>query len=349
MRGNSISRKDSRKEASVLVWRGSEIESRHEIHAALAETDGSLPATVGDPGRQAFLRSAAKPIQLLPLVEDGLVERFGFSGAEIAVMAASHNGERSHVDAVRSILDKVGLEPALLQCGPHEPFHPPATAALRESGEPVTALHNNCSGKHAGMLAVCHAHGWPLATYCEPDHPLQRRILRRLSELAGVEEASIGVAIDGCGAPTFALPVSAMALAFARLARADGERGDEQARAVGTVFDAMAANPWYVAGAGRLCSDLMSRAGRKVVVKTGAEGVYVAALREAGRGIALKVGDGAKRAQDPALVALLAGAGVLDGEDLKALAPYAHPVVHNRGGIEVGRIEPHVEWRWIAR
>ncbi len=335
--------------AGVRVWRGPEIESLHVVHAALADAAGTTLARVGDPGRRAFLRSTAKPVQLLPLVEDGLVERFGFTPPEIAIMAASHGGERFHVDAVRSVLAKAGLEPDDLQCGPHEPYHGPAAAALRAAGEKPTALHNNCSGKHAGMLAVARAHGWPLATYRHPDHPLQRRIRARIAELAGVREDAIGVAVDGCGAPTFALPVAAMAVLFARLAAADGERTDDRARAIGVVLDAMAAHPEYVGGTGRLCTELMSRAGTKVVVKTGAEGVYGAALRGRAGGMALKVADGAKRAQNPALVELLAGLEALDPATLEALEAYRRPRVVNRSGETVGRIEARLAWTWERR
>jgi L-asparaginase II len=332
----------------VRRWRGDEIESRHEVHAALAASDGTLLAWAGDAQQRAFLRSAAKPIQILPLIEDGLVERLGLTTPELAVMAASHNGEPIHVDAVRSILAKAGLEPAHLQCGVHEPIHPPSAEALRAAGEKPSALHNNCSGKHAGMLAVCRARGWPLETYRDPEHPLQRRILSLVADLAGMAESTIGIGVDGCGAPTFALPVSAMAVAFARLAHADARRGNDRARAVGVVFDAMAAHPEYVAGTGRLCTDLMSRIGANVVVKTGAEGIFVAALRGEERGMALKIADGAKRAQDPALVALLADLGALDPETLQALERHAGPPVVNRGGVVVGRIDTQLRWTWGA-
>jgi len=334
--------------AGVRVWRGEEVESLHEVHAALAEAPGSaIVARVGDPGRRAFLRSSAKPIQLLPLVEDGVADRFGFSAEEIAVMAASHNAEPFHLDAVRSVLAKAGLEPAQLRCGPHEPLHVPSAEELRARGEKPTALHNNCSGKHAGMLAVSKAHGWPLETYCDPEHPLQRRIRARLAELAGVPDAGIGLAVDGCGAPTFALPVAAMATAFARLAEADAAR--DRARAIGVVLDAMAAHPAHVAGTGRLCTDLMTRAGSRIIVKTGAEGVYVAVLRGGSRGLALKVADGAKRAQDVALVALLASLGAIEPGVARALESHARPALVNRAGVTVGRIDARLEWTWNDR
>jgi L-asparaginase II len=330
----------------VRLWRGEEIESLHEVHAALASSDGKLLAWTGDPERRAYLRSAAKPIQLLPLVEDGLVERFGLTAEEVAVMAASHNGEPFHVAAVRSILVKADLEPDHLQCGVHEPLHGPSAEGLRAAGEKPSALHNNCSGKHAGMLAVCRARGWPLATYRDPGHPLQRRILGLVAEFAGLSPSRVGIAVDGCGAPTFAVPLAAMARAFARLAEADARRSDDRERAIGIMFDAMAAHPEYVAGTGRLCTALMAGVGSKVIVKTGAEGVFVAALRAEAKGMALKVADGAKRAQDPALVALVAELGALDPNTERALEPHAASLVLNRTGVAVGRIDARVCWTW---
>ncbi|HUP01982.1 MAG TPA: asparaginase [Gemmatimonadota bacterium] len=323
----------------VRVWRGDEIESVHEVHAAVADPDGQVVARRGDPECRTYLRSAAKPVQVLPLVEEGLVDRFGFSGQELAVMAASHGGEPFHVAAVERILEKAGVDGGLLRCGPHAPLHEPSAAALRAAGREPTPLHNNCSGKHAGMLAVCRALGWPVATYLEPDHPLQERIWLIVADLAGLPAAGIGRAIDGCGVPSFALPVRAMAVLYARLAAADGARDSDLARAVGLVLDAMAAHPEYVAGTGRLCTDLMARAGGRVVVKTGAEGVYCAALRGQRRGLALKVADGARRAQDVALLALFAGIGVVEPAGDPVLAGHLAPPVTNRSGAVVGRID----------
>lgn len=327
--------------AGVRVWRGAEVESVHRIHAAVVER-GRVVLGHGNPATRAYLRSSAKPFQLLPLVEEGLIERYGFTVAETAVMAASHNAEEFHLAAVLSILEKAGLDPGLLQCGPHEPLHPPTAAALRAAGEEPTPLHNNCSGKHAGMLVVSAAMGWPLDTYRDPEHPLQRRIRTTLAELAGIDAGSIGIAVDGCGAPTFALPIAAMGRAWAALAEADARRDDARARAIGRILDAMAAEPAYVAGTGRVDTDLMARAGDRVVVKTGAEGVFCAALRApagAPRGLALKVADGGKRAQDPALLALLAGLGVVDPGADPVLRAHARPEVENREGVRVGRID----------
>jgi L-asparaginase II len=323
----------------VRVWRGGRIESLHAVHAAVADSDGGLRFAHGDPGRAAWIRSSAKPIQVLPLVEEGLVDRFGFTAPELAVMVASHGAQPIHLEAVRSVLARVGLDPARLGCGPHVPLDEETAAELRRSGREPEPIHNNCSGKHAGMLAVSSAMGWPLDTYLEPDHPLQERIHRTVAELAGLSPSEVPRAVDGCGAPTFFLPVSAMATAFARLARADRDRDTDRARAIGLVLDAMAAHPAHVAGTGRVDTDLMERIGRRVVVKTGAEGVFCAALRESGLGLALKVADGARRAQDVALIELLVEAGALDEGAAAGLEEHRRPDIRNHADRVVGRID----------
>jgi L-asparaginase II len=331
-----ITKTDAQHSASVRVWRGAEIESVHAVDAAFVDADGAVLALYGKPGTRAYLRSSAKPIQVLPLIERGLVDRFGFTPAEIAVMVASHSGEPAHVELVRTILVKAQLDTGSLQCGPHEPLHPPTAMALRGLGEEPSRLHNNCSGKHAGMLTVCKAEGWPLDTYCDPEHPLQRRIRSLVAELAGVDEPSIGVAVDGCGLPTFALSIRSMATAYARLAAADQVRDTDLSRAVGIAFDAMAAHPEYVAGTDRLCTAVMSAHGEHVIVKTGAEGVYCGAIRKERRGLALKVVDGARRAQDVALVAMLVELGVIDSLGLDS---FERPPVTNWAGKVVGHID----------
>lgn len=329
--------------AGVRVWRGEEIESLHRVTAAVVDAGGRTLYRHGDPSRRAWLRSSAKPVQLLPLVEEGLAERFGFSGEELAVMAASHDAEPIHLEAVRVILAKAGLEESMLRCGAHEPGNAEAAEKLRRRGEKPSAIHNNCSGKHAGMLAVCRVQGWPLDSYLEPEHPLQLRIWRTLAELAGMAPEEIGRAVDGCGAVTFALPVTAMARVWGALALADARRETTREQAVGRIFDAMAAHPTHVGGSGRLDSDVLGHAGDRVIVKTGAEGVYCAALRgprgEGPRGLALKVVDGARRAQDPALLALLEELAEIDVSRDPALESHARPTLTNRSGTPVGRID----------
>lgn len=325
--------------AVVEVWRGAMVESRHRLSIAVAGADGRLRATAGDPELAVFARSAVKPFQALPLVEDGVVDRFGLTEAELALCCGSHNAEERHVEAARSILAKVGAREELLACGPHPPMGAAAARALAERGVEPGRIHNNCSGKHAGMLALARAHGWPLPGYERPEHPVQRRVLEELARWTEVPAEDIPFAIDGCGVPTFGLALSALARAFARLAAA-ARAGDE---APSRIVGAMVRNPEYVAGTGRLCTDLMRVAGGRVFAKVGAEGVYCAGVPGAELGIALKAEDGATRASEPALLAVLAALGVLSDDDLAALEPYVVPLVRNTRGEEVGAIRVQLE------
>ena len=324
--------------AFVVAERGGVEESRHRVHVAVVDADGRLVARAGDPDRVAFLRSAAKPLQALPLVDDGVTGRFGITPAELAVCCASHSGEPVHLEAVASILGRIGADEAELACGPHEPFAPAVARRMREEGERPRPIHNNCSGKHAGMLGLARVHGWPAQGYHVSGHAVQRRAEREVVRWSGVAEGALVRGVDGCGVVTWALPLEAMARAFARLgaAAAAGEPGPA------AVVEAMSGHPEMVAGTGRLCTDLMRAAGGTVLVKTGAEGVYCAAVPGSGLGVALTVEDGARRAQDPALVATLAALDALDPEVLTALAGHQEPALRNTRGEAVGRLRASV-------
>ncbi|HSJ10747.1 MAG TPA: asparaginase [Longimicrobiales bacterium] len=317
----------------VEVLRGDVVESRHRVHVAVTDADGALRVRSGDPSVMAFARSAVKPFQALPLVEDGGVDAYGFTAGELALMCASHSGERAHTAAARSMLAKVGAAEDMLACGPHEPFHEASARALREAGTAPTRVHNNCSGKHAGMLALARLHGWPLEGYHEASHPVQRRMLVEIVRWTGAAESDVGLAVDGCGVTTFALPLQSLATAFARLARASLDDG-----AAARVVDAMVSHPEMVGGTGRLCTDVMRVTHGRVFLKVGAEGVYCAALRAEALGVALKVEDGNVRALYPALVAVLRGLGWIDDEELGALGEFARPVIRNTRDEVVGAL-----------
>lgn len=325
--------------AVIEVWRGPLVESRHLVSVAVTDATGRLRARAGDADLVAFARSAVKPLQAMPLVEDGVVEQFEFPRHELALACGSHNAEDRHVEAARSMLGRAGAGEDLLACGPHPPMSPAAARALVARGVEPTRIHNNCSGKHAGMLALARFHGWPLAGYERPDHPVQQRILHEIARWTGLAEEDIETAIDGCGVPTFALPLSALAAAFARIAA--GARGGDRGPA--QVVEAMVRNPEYVAGTGRMCTDLMRVAAGRIFVKVGAEGVYCAGVPGAELGIALKVHDGATRASEPALLAVLAALNVLTPEELGALDPYVRPIVLNTRGEAVGDIRALIE------
>ena len=328
----------------VVATRGEEVESDHEVHVAVVDAQGRLVARSGDAGRVAFLRSAAKPFQALPLVVDGVVERYGLTEEELALCCASHSGEPRHLAAARAILGRAGVGEADLACGPHEPFAAAEAERMRGEAERPRALHNNCSGKHAGMLALACFHGWPTAGYHREGHPVQGRMAEEVARWTDLPADALGVGVDGCGVLTFSAPLTAMAAAFARLAAAaaDGEAGPA------AVVGAMTRHPFMVAGTGRLCTDLMEAAGGAVLAKTGAEGVYCAALPARGLGVALKVQDGARRAQDPALVEVLAALGALDEGALAALAHHRAPPVRNTRGEVVGGLSAEVRLEGTA-
>jgi L-asparaginase II len=271
--------------------------------------------------------------QALPLVEDDVVASLGMTTEELALCTASHNGETFHTEAVSRLLARVGLDEHALACGPHPPMHPPAATALEAIGETPSRLHNNCSGKHAGMLALAAKHSWPFARYHLFDHPVQQRVLHTLSTWSGVSARDITVGIDGCGLPTFALPLDAVALACARFANAG--RSQSPAKAI---VDAMTAHPEYVAGTGRLCTMLMKTASPRLFAKVGAEGFYCAGVPAMGLGIALKIEDGAKRASEPALLAALHAVGALSTTELDTLREFSQPAVLNTRGEVVGEV-----------
>jgi L-asparaginase II len=311
------------------------VESEHRGAIAVVNASGKLIAHAGDVDLVSYLRSSAKPFQLLPLVESGAADRFGFTDAELAVIAGSHSGEPRHVAAVQSILNKIGLREDALQCGIHVPFNADAAKALRAAGREPTVLHNNCSGKHAGMLAQAIDRGLSTSDYLDPQHPVQVTIRQRLAELGGVTFDEIGVGVDGCSAPCFAMPLHTAALAFARLvaAREDG---------LGRVARVMMDYPEMVSGEGRLDTDLMRAVPKRVVSKGGAEGYHgMGVIRSDGSawGIAIKIGDGdGRRGGHPVIIETLRQLGVLDDAALLKLKSYHTWPVTNHRGLEVGEV-----------
>lgn len=321
-------------ECVVEVWRGDVVESRHRVSVAVVDGDGVLRAHAGDPELLTFPRSSVKALQALPLVEDGAADAFGLNDTELAVACASHSGEEMHVAATRSLLGKAGLDAGALACGAVPPLSKPARRALQQRGEAPARVHNECSGKHAGMLALAAFHGWPTDGYERLEHPVQQRMLQEISRWTGVATDQIPTAVDGCAVTTFALPLSRIAFAFARFAAAARRAGGAEARLVG----AMLRHPEYVAGTDRLCTILMQAAGGRVIVKVGAEGGYVAADLERGVGVALKAEDGAKRAGEPGILAVLEALGLLDGAARAAVGDFIQPSVTNTRGDAVGHV-----------
>lgn len=326
------------------VFRGPRVESAHRGCAADVDERGVLLTSCGDAALPVYARSAAKPFQAMPLLLAGGERRFRLSEAEIALLCASHGGEPRHTAVAAALLRKGGFAVGDLECGAHLPMHEASARALIRAGKPPTALHNNCSGKHAGMLLACRLLALPHAGYTDPAHPLQRRIRALLAFYAGVAESQIAVAVDGCNAPVFRLPLSALALAYARLTakRVPGE--ERRAGAVrARIVRALVRRPEMVAGSGRFTTDFLVAGRGRWIGKEGAEGVYAVALspeaRGRSRGLAFKIEDGSARARDAVTLALLSRAGALPDDARRALAAYAEPVLHNARGVDVGRIE----------
>jgi L-asparaginase II len=323
----------------VEVWRGAMMESRHRISAAVVDASGTLRGRTGDAVLPVYARSAIKPIQALPLVEDEAMERLGLTAAELALACGSHSGEARHVEVALSLLRKAGADEDALVCGAHAPFNPAAAQELRRRGLRPGRIHNNCSGKHAGMMALARINGWSLTGYHEAHHPVQQRMQQVVVEWSGVPADELASAADGCGVVTFGLPLDRLALTFARLSAA-ARRGDHGPAAI---VSAMTRHAEMVAGTDRLCTALMRATGGRIVAKVGAEGVYCAGVPGAELGVALKVEDGARRAAGPALIAVLRRLGVLTDEESAEVDTYAAPMVRNTRGDAVGVLRTTVE------
>ena len=325
-------------EPLAVVERSGAVESWHLGHLAVVEASGRVLLARGAPETPVYIRSAAKPIQALPLWLTGAAEAFALPPASLAVAMASHSGQELHRDAVQALLDHAGLPASALGCGTHAPYHEPTAEALRRAGQAPGPLYCNCSGKHAGMLAVCRHMGWDEPSYRDPGHPLQRLIRDLLAELAGVAPAAIGHGVDGCGAPVWRLPLLGMARAFARLGTPDGLR-PALAAAARAATATMAAHPRLIAGDDRLDTDLVAAGAGSLIGKIGGEAVHGGAWLGAGAGWALKVGDGNRRAIGPALMRAAAIVGRPLPEDPR-LARHLRPAVKNNHGDVVGHVVP---------
>lgn len=321
----------------VEITRGDLVESRHRGALAVVDRTGSTVVGLGDIAAPVYPRSAIKLMQALPLVETGAAGRFGLTDAEIALAVSSHNGEPEHVAAARSILAKAGLSEADLECGPQLPARDEDRCFLRARGEPPRRIHNNCSGKHAGMLAAAVHLGLDPRGYVRRDHPLQLRIQAIMAEMTGADLTIGHCGIDGCSVPTWAAPLEGWARAFARVATGRDLAADRRG-AVERIRRAVAAHPFMVAGSGRFCTRVMEATGAAAFVKTGAEGVFCAALPDRGLGIALKIDDGASRAAETLMAAVLSELGGLEGPARSAVAALARQPITDRNGTPAGEM-----------
>jgi len=301
--------------------RGSVVESRHTVHVAVVDTAGKLVARTGNPDLATFWRSAAKPFQAMPLLDDGVVERFGLTRQDLALACASHSSEPAHVALVRDFLQRVGCSERDLMCGPHRPLSDAVAKDYETRGVRLTAIHSNCSGKHTGMLALAKHHGWPTEFYARLDHPVQQRCRESVAHWTDLRKEELGVAVDGCGVATFALPLRNMALAWARLGSGPLPTPHSP------ILQAMLQHPDLIAGLGRPCTELMTAHPGRVVAKVGAEGIYSALLTREALGVTLKVEDGHSVASALAIAAVLSELG-LKPQPAKWLK---RPITNSRG------------------
>jgi len=337
----------------VEAWRGNIVESAHRGAFAVLDSHGGVRAALGDIDRPVFPRSAVKVMQALPLVASGAAERFGLSDAELALACASHNGEPAHVAAAEAMLAKAGLDAAALECGAHWPYREAFQRQMAAHGQTPTALHNNCSGKHAGFVCIgclLAAHAGQDARafvrgYLQPQHPVMRVVSAAIARATGADLGAAPVGTDGCSIPTYALPLRALALGFARIAT--GQRlGADDARAARRLRTAVAAQPFMVAGTDRFDTRVMQHFGERVFCKVGAEGMYATALPEQGLGVAIKIDDGNNaRAAEVVVAALLEALLQPDAAGTALLRATSDAVLRNWNGIAVGALRAAVALR----
>ncbi|MBA3644894.1 MAG: asparaginase [Gemmatimonadaceae bacterium] len=325
----------------VIVTRGKEVESTHRVHAAVVGPGDELIGSARDSESFTYWRSCAKPFQVIPFIQSGGFDELDWGDEQLAIACASHGGEPEHVALVGRMLDDIGLEEGDLSCGPHEPQSQRGARILRESGARPTRLHNNCSGKHASMLAAAQHNKWPHKGYELAGHPVQKTILNEVSLWTDIPSTKIVQAVDGCGVVVFGMSLERMARAYSRFAMA-ASRGDESPKCVVT---AMTKHPFLVGGTDRTDSMLIEGTNGKVISKVGAEGVHCAMIPERGIGLAVKVEDGAQRAQVPALLYLLEKLGALPDGPPDGLKSFLHMPIKNTRGECVGEVMMRADGR----
>jgi len=329
----------------IEVTRGEMVESRHRLAVAVVDAAGKLVESWGDIERPIYGRSAIKPFQALPLLETGAADAFKLGEPEIALACASHNGEPQHTDRVHDWLARIGCGIGDLECGAHLPYHEPTMLQLVANGGDITAIYNNCSGKHTGFLTTARHEGEPTKGYVRYEHPVQQRVTRAMSEMTGVDLTRSPRGIDGCGIPVLGLPLRAMAHGLARMADPRKLSAD-RANACKRIVTAIMAWPMLLGGTGRFGSSTMATFKNRFVLKGGAEGVYAAILPSLGLGVAIKADDGAGRAAEAAMAQTLRRLKLVSAAEAKSFADLLMPPVLNRAHLEVGRIRSTGEGRF---
>ena len=321
----------------VEVTRGNLVESRHRGLVIAVDGDGRTVFSLGETDTAVFPRSACKAMQGLPLMESGAADAYGFGNRELALACSSHSGEPEHVELAAKMLAAAGLDVSALECGAHWSSDQRTLIGQARSLEAPTALHNNCSGKHSGFICACCHSGTEVKGYVGYEHPLQQEIRGTMESLTGAILGTDNCGVDGCSIPTYAVPLKGLAHGFAKMATGVG-LGPERARASRRLIEACMVEPFYVAGTKRACTRLMKTAPGRIFAKTGAEGVFCAAIPEKGIAIALKCEDGATRAAEAMVAATLARFFRDEPELHAALMAQANHSMHNWNGIHVGDV-----------
>ncbi|MEW6662755.1 MAG: asparaginase [Bacillota bacterium] len=323
----------------VVLTRSNQVESLHQGYVCVASSEGQVRYSLGDLQTKIFLRSSAKPLIAVALVESGALEKFEISPRELAVICSSHSGQDFHRQAVSSILKKIGLDEQFLLCGRANPYNRQMNEKLIKRGERPSPLYNCCSGKHAGMLALCRYFGYPVERYTDPEHPVQQLILKTIGDLLDCDSSEICTGTDGCGAPNFQLSMQQAAYLFAQLAQG-GKGQQKHSGSLGLIKRAMTSFPRMVNGDGEFCTDLIKQSGGRVIGKVGGEGVYCAAVLDQQLGIAVKIADGNERAAYPVMVQILNQLGVFSQAELDGLRLWACPPLKNHHGKVIGYTLP---------
>lgn len=322
-------------EIIAKVTRGEITECIQRGDAVVVDSRGKILFFTGDPYKESFIRSSAKPLQTLEVFRSGAADFFGFTQREISIMCASHYGEKMHTDTVKGILRKIGLRREDLMCGSVYSMKSSISSRQTKEGFSPSEYYSCCSGKHSGMLAICRVLDMDRSGYYRPEHPLQQGILHTISHMCGIEKEKIGIGIDGCGVPVFSMPIYNMALGYARFSAGTDEI---YGRWCSRIYDSMAAEPEMLAGTRGFCSDLTRSAKGRFVGKLGADGIYCIGVRDLGIGIALKVESGDTKCIPPVIMDILSTLGLIDESQEKELFRYTSLPNKNNLGDEVGDI-----------
>ena len=328
----------------VRVYRGKTVESIHYGSVAVVDSEGKLVYSFGNPYFVTYLRSSAKPFQVIPLITSGAAKKFGLSQKEIVIISGSHNGQKIHTDTVKSILKKIGLSEKNLQCGVHIPHYYTANNIIPPPGKKFTQVNHNCSGKHAGMLGLCVYFGWDIKNYRDKNHPVQKMILKAISEICQYPEKKIGIGIDGCGVPVHAMPLYHMALGFSNLVNYSS-KDYNTAESNKLIVDSMKKYPEMVSGEGRLDLSLAMASKNNILAKAGGEALSCSGILSKGLGMAVKIADGGQRAIGPAVIETLSQTGLLSRKQIGRMNKFSYPIIKNFRGDEVGFVRAEFRLR----